>query len=56
MDPTIMNVLSDTFVRAFPIKGLQITEMKPKTPTRTPISISVAPCLDRYIGSVGRRS
>jgi hypothetical protein len=53
--PAIINFLSGIFKRALPTKGLMISETTLKTPTRTPISASLDPNLERKIGKVGMR-
>jgi hypothetical protein len=42
-----MKLLSGILTRAFPTIGLKIKEETLKTPTRTPISASLAPNLER---------
>jgi hypothetical protein len=50
-----MKSLSEILRRALPTKGLRTREETLKTPTRTPISASLDPNLERYIGMVGMR-
>jgi len=50
-----MNFFSEIFIRALPTKGLMIREATLKAPTRTPISASLEPNLERKIGKVGMR-
>jgi hypothetical protein len=51
--PVIMKVFSGILRRALPTKGLRTNEETVKIPMRTPISTSVDPDLERYIGRVG---
>jgi hypothetical protein len=55
MAPAIINFFSGIFERALPTMGLRTNEEIPKAPIRIPISISVDPNLERYIGRVGIR-
>jgi hypothetical protein len=48
-----MKVFSGILRRALPTKGLRTNEETVKIPMRTPISTSVDPDLERYIGRVG---
>jgi hypothetical protein len=45
--PEIIKVLSGILKRAFPTKGLNTNEEIKKIPTRTPISVSLHPSLER---------
>jgi hypothetical protein len=50
-----MNFFSEILKSALPTKGLMIREATLNAPTRTPISASLEPNLERKIGKVGMR-
>jgi len=50
-----MKYFSEILKRALPMTGLKTNEEKLKLPIRTPISVSLDPNLERYIGRVGMR-
>jgi len=51
----IIKYFAEILKRALPINGLKTNEETPKLPIRTPISVSLDPNLERYIGRVGIR-
>jgi hypothetical protein len=55
MAPETINFSSGILERVLPTTGLRTNEEMPKAPMRIPISISVDPNLERYIGRVGIR-
>ncbi|OGP94775.1 MAG: hypothetical protein A2157_04005 [Deltaproteobacteria bacterium RBG_16_47_11] len=55
MEPASINFFSGIFERVLPTIGLRSNEEIPKAPIRMPISTSVEPDLERYIGIVGTR-
>jgi hypothetical protein len=55
MAPPSINFFSEIFERVLPTIGLRRREEIPRTPIRMPISTSVEPDLERYIGMVGTK-
>jgi hypothetical protein len=55
MAPPSINFFSGIFERVLPTIGLRRREEIPRAPIRMPISTSVEPDLERYIGMVGTK-
>jgi hypothetical protein len=55
MAPPSINFFSEIFERVLPTIGLRRREEIPRAPIRMPISTSVEPDLERYIGMVGTK-